>query len=274
MKETSKIKLESYIWKNKKDLNSAEQVSIKMINLSEDILNEKYTHCKTMLLNTSKEHPGRYVVLEEISKQINDCGAELLIRWFEAIDCNPKYTRFTLLTEIRNSLFKNQDTFADQEVRMQNLYSGLPPQLNGITIASVLKGCKDTLGKFNRKHITKTFIIKQGLWFTAQETKEFTEISQAKTMSEKLTVVKERLGINTALEIPVNAAGLNYVQFRAMILLGVSKKYSELTTLQLETLRYKILFALEEEVLFHIKKWVTLMEQIEEVAEFKNYKLV
>ena len=32
MKETSKIKLESYIWKNKKDLNSAEQVSIKMID--------------------------------------------------------------------------------------------------------------------------------------------------------------------------------------------------------------------------------------------------
>jgi hypothetical protein len=269
----NKVKIESYIWKNKKDMYNSEQSSIRMIDMNEITLKEKYEHCKTMLMNTSREHPGRYVVLKEISQQINDCGAELLIRWFESLDCNPKYTRFTLLTEIRNALQNNKDTFADQEVKIQNIYSGLPPQLNGITISSIIKGCKDTLGKFNRKHITKTFIIKQGIWFTAQEAKEFTEISQAKTMSEKLTVVKERLGINSVLELPVNATGLNYAQFRGMILLGVSKKYSELTTLQLETLRYKVLFALEEEVFFHINKWETLMAQIEEVSEFKGFKL-
>ena len=58
-----------------------------------------------------------------------------------------------------------------------------------------------------------------------------------------------------------------------MINLKSNKKYIELTTNQLETLRDKVLFLLEENVSFHISQWETLMAQIEEVAEFKKYKL-
>ena len=273
IEEISKTQLESYIWKNKKDSISFDQVSIRMIDMAEDQLKEKYEHCKTMLLNNSKEYPGRYIVLDNISKQLNDCGVELLIRWFEKMECNPKYTRFTLLTEIRNALSTNKDTFEGSEVRAQNIYSGLPSELNNITITSLMKGCKDTLGKFNRKHITKTFIFKQGIWFTAQETKELTEISKAKTIADKLKVIKDRLGLNSVIDLQLNAEGLNYAEFRAMVLLGNNKKYSNLTTIQLETLRYKILFALEEEVLFHIQRWEKLMGEIEQVALHKQFKL-
>ena len=58
-----------------------------------------------------------------------------------------------------------------------------------------------------------------------------------------------------------------------MINLKISKKYSELTTIQLETLKNKLLFILEEQVLFHIMQWQTLMGQIEEVCEYKGFKL-
>lgn len=48
-----------------------------------------------------------------------------------------------------------------------------------------------------------------------------------------------------------------------MINLKSNKKYLELTTNQLETLRDKVLFLLEENVSFHISQWETLMAQIE-----------
>jgi hypothetical protein len=55
--------------------------------------------------------------------------------------------------------------------------------------------------------------------------------------------------------------------------LKVDKKYSELTTIQLETLKNKILFVLEESVIFQINEWKKRMAQIEEVAESKQFRL-
>ena len=50
-------------------------------------------------------------------------------------------------------------------------------------------------------------------------------------------------------------------------------KYSEMSTSQLETLRKKVLYAFEEEILYQISVWKELMRQIEEVVEYKHYKL-
>ena len=50
-----------------------------------------------------------------------------------------------------------------------------------------------------------------------------------------------------------------------------SKKYSELTTLQLETLRNRILYSLESEINFHIKQWEKRLSQIELVLQSKGY---
>ena len=50
-------------------------------------------------------------------------------------------------------------------------------------------------------------------------------------------------------------------------------KYSELTTSQLETLKDKVLYALESQILKQVNIWTNLMKQIEKVIEYKNYKL-
>ena len=50
-------------------------------------------------------------------------------------------------------------------------------------------------------------------------------------------------------------------------------KYSELTTSQLQTLRSKVIFALEARTMLQAKKWKEIMTQIEEVAKYKKYKL-
>jgi hypothetical protein len=47
-----------------------------------------------------------------------------------------------------------------------------------------------------------------------------------------------------------------------------------LTTGQLETLRKKVLYNLEDEVLFQVNIWTTLMKQIKEVADYKHYTII
>ena len=60
---------------------------------------------------------------------------------------------------------------------------------------------------------------------------------------------------------------------RAMLNIKPNKKYMDLTTSQLETLRNRILFNLEEAVKEHIAAWERRMEEIEMVATFKGFKL-
>ena len=273
-------KLNSYIWKNKKDIVNKDTIlqdEVKMMNMSEYELRTNYNHCKNMLYNNSKSDPGRYLVLKEIDQQINNCTAELAIRWFCQLSDekgNLKYSRFSLITEIKMILETLKDQYPKDKIfRIQDIYSGVPVDFNPVTIDSIIKGCKDTLGKFNRKHLTKSFIIKQGIWFTPEEIKDFKEIDKLRNIEEIIKTVKDRLGLSNSTDLKLKSSGLNYNQFRALMNLKINKKYSELTTIQLETLKNKILFNLEEQVFFHIEQWNKLMSQIEEVAEYKGIKL-
>ena len=137
-----------------------------------------------------------------------------------------------------------------------------------------MKACKDTLGKFNKQHITKAFIIKQGIWFTSEELNDFKEIDKLRTIPEIIKTIKSRFGLDMKTNLWLKSTGLNYEQFRGMMNIKINKKYSELTTNQLETLKNKILFAFEESVFFQINTWKILMSQIEEVCESKQFKLL
>ena len=88
----------------------------------------------------------------------------------------------------------------------------------------------------------------------------------------KLEVIKERLNINPSVRLTVKSSGLNFTELRAMIGLR-PKKYSELTTDQLATLRNKVLFRLENEVMFHIEQWEERIRQIELVAQARGITL-
>jgi hypothetical protein len=52
-----------------------------------------------------------------------------------------------------------------------------------------------------------------------------------------------------------------------------SKKYSEMSTIQLKTLRNRILFSLENDVRFHIQQWESRERQIKMVLESKGCKI-
>ena len=137
----------------------------------------------------------------------------------------------------------------------------------------MLDACIDRLGAFNKKHITRAFILRQGVWLTPSEAKDLTEKDENNQMIDKLLVIRDRLNIKDVERLSINSRGLNYTELRAMLSLRPNKKYADLTTVQLETLRNRILFVLEESVKNHISSWEERMSQIEQVADSYGIKL-
>jgi len=222
-----------------------------------------------MLFNKDIQNPGRYVVLETIADQKDKCGAELFLRY---VDQKNNLSRFTLLGSINEFLKNNKEAFKNYKPVVGDVFSGVPNEFTKIPLSMIIDGCLDRLGTFNKKHITRTFILKQGIWLTPSESKELAE-SEAGETRDRLEVIRERLNIKDIEKLYINSKGLNYTQMRAMLNIKPNKKYMDLTTHQLETLRYRILFSLEETVKDHISAWEKRMEEIESVAEFKGFKL-
>lgn len=263
--------INTFVWKGRKvEVNGQlVQDEKKLADCSEDELRTFYKHCDSMLYNTSKEYPGRYVLLDIIEDQRVRCNAELFLRWLEQEKSTP---RFTFLSSLRVFLDNNKGIDTKNVFISEALVGGCPVEFARLPIDIVLEGCLDKLGKFNKQHITLTFILKQGLWFTQQESKDLTEKAPSGEFREKAEVAKERLGLKSSVNLYMTPKGLSFAQLRAMVNLK-SKKYSELTTPQLETLRNRILFSLEDEVKFHIGQWETRKNQIKMVCDAKGYTL-
>lgn len=270
---SKKTDIKSFIWKGRKQEINGEivQEEIRLIDASESQLKSFYAHCRSMLYNQDKQNPGRYVLIDIIKDQTERCNCELFLRWLEQEKGKP---RFNFLSDIRTILDNNKDSITDtKNVPISAIVGGCPDEFKELPISLVMDGCLDRLGKFNKQHITLTFVLKQGLWFSPQELKDLTVKNEDGTTRDRVEVVKERLGLKPSINIYITPKGLSYTQLRAMVLLK-SKKYSELTTDQLKTLRNVILFALSDEARFHISQWESRMEQIEMVASEKGYDLV
>ena len=269
---SKKTDINSFIWKGaKKEVNGElVQEEIKLMDASPEQLEKFYRHCKSMLYNTDKQNPGRYVLIDIIRDQIARCNCELFLRWLEQDKGKP---RFNFLSDIRTILDNNKDVITDTKViPISEIVGGCPDEYKNLSISLVLDGLLDRLGRFNRDHITLTFILKQGLWFTQSELKDLTERNEDGSIRDRAEVVRERLGLKSKVDIRITPKGLNYTQLRAMIMLR-SKKYSELTTDQLKTLRNVILFSLIEEARFHADQWEERIAQIEIIAKLKGISL-
>ena len=271
---SKKADIKSFVWKGeKKEVNGVlTQEEIRLIDADENQLKKFYNHCMSMLYNEDKQNPGRYLLLNIIKDQIERCNCELFLRWLEQEKGKP---RFTFLSDIRTILDNNKDSIPDtKSVPISAIVGGCPDEFKDIPISLVIEACIDRLGYFNKQHITLSFIVKQGLWFTQQELKDLTERNEDGTIKDRIEVVKERLGLKLKpnINLYITPKGLTFGQLKAMLLLR-SKKYSELTTDQLKTLRNVILFALSDEVRFHINQWESRITQLKEVAEFKGITL-
>ena len=271
--EDKSTDINSFIWKGTKKLDENgkyKQSEKKLIDMTVQELNACYDHCKTMLFNKDVKNPGRYLVLEIIAEQKDRCGAELFLRYVEQ---EKDISRFTLMNMLNSFLSNNKENLKGVKPIISHMFSGIPDEFDQVPLSLLMDGCLDRLGAFNKKHVTRTFILKQGIWLTPAESKDLIEHDADGRPVDRLTIIKDRLSIKDIETLYINSKGLNFTQMRAMLNLKPNKKYMDLTTVQLETLRYRILFNLEETVKKHIADWEHRMEEIERVAEFKGFKL-
>ena len=265
--------INSFVWKGKKVKvgDSFVQEEIQLVNASNAQLQSFYNYCNTMLYNSSKEYPGRHLVLAAIDDQFNRCDAELCLRKLESRE-EYKVPRYKLNKEIQEILKQNPD--ANTKDLVFGDISNVEEEFADIPLNLIIEGCIDQLGIFDRKYLKLSFILKHGVWLTQQEINDLTLTegdlaSQGKTI---ISVIKERLNIHNNIELKINTKGLSFTQLRAMLQLK-NKKYSELTTDQLKTLRNRILFNLKHEVSIHIAQWENRKKQLELVAKERGLTL-
>lgn len=275
--ESKKNDITSLIWKGRKvEVNGQfVQDEKRLVDCSEEELLSFYNHCNSMLYNKSEKDPGRYVLLGIIKDQRNRCNAELFLRWLEDRD-GINLPRFSFREALVGFFDQNKgnpdinpDTFPINGVINSDQ---CPAEFANIPCTPILEGCMDRLGRFNKQHLTLSFILKQGLWFTPQEAKDFNEKDENGNLRDRIEIVRERLKLPATVQVRTNPKGLSYAQLHAMIHLK-SKKYSDLTTDQLKTLRDRILFALEDDVRKHIDQWEQRKDDIVKVMLYKGYTL-
>lgn len=267
----------SFVWKLARKADGTQE-EVRLLDASEEQLNSFYKHCKSMLYSEDKLNPGRYVLLKIIEEQRRKCNVEIFLRKLESgsiCSDNRPYPRHLYIQDIRSFMNSHKEEFPSNELKdisIASISGGLPREFGRISIDEVLNGCLDQLGYFDNKHITFSFILNIGVYLTPTEMKEFDEKDKDGNTRSKLEVIKERLGIKPNVRLTVKPTGLNFSELRAMINLK-SKKYSDLTTDQLVVLRNKVLFRLENEVMFHIEQWEDRMRQIELAAKERGIVL-
>lgn len=267
----------TFVWKFAKRSDGS-QPEIKLVEASDEQLQQFYAHCYSMLHSTDKTNPGRYVLLDVIKEQREKCNIELFMRKVESGIFSPDgkgFPKFMYWQEILNFKRNNAEYFAKNDFDSSNIglfVEKLPREFEGITFGEIMKSCLDTLGMFNSKHITFSFILNMGIYLTSEEMKEFTAKDVEGNKRSKLELIKERLNIKNSVKLIVKPGGLNFSEFRAMVNLR-TKKYSELTTEQLTVLRNKVLFRLENEVMYHISQWERKIDELNIVAKSRGITL-
>lgn len=268
--------IKSFVWKLARKADGTQE-ELHLVDATPEQLNQFYKHCLSMLHSTDKLNPGRYVLLDIISEQRKKCNVELFLRKLESgeICAGKPYPRHLYLQDLRAYMNAHKADFPSKELKNISIAActgGLPREFERLSIEEVLDACLDGLGFFNNKHITFSFILNLGVYLTPDEMKEFDVKDKDGNTRSKLEVIKERLNIKNTVRLTVKPTGLNFSELRAMVNLK-PKKYSDLTTDQLMVLRNKVLFRLENEVMFHIDQWEERIRQLKLVAENRGIAL-
>lgn len=270
--------IKTYTWKFPRKANG-EQEEIKLVEATPEQLNQFYNHCLSMLYSTDEKYPGRYTLLDIISEQRRKCNTELFLRKLESgeicADGKP-YPRYLYYQDIYSYMKAHKEDFPKDQLKEISVaaFSGrLPREFERVSIADTMDACLDKLGSFDNTRVSFSFLLSLGVYLTPNEMKELEEKDTNGKTRSKLEVLKEHLNIKNTVRLSVKPGGLNGKELRAMINLK-PKKYTDLTTDQLITLRNKVLFRLEQDIQFHASQWEERLKQIEKVAESKKVQLV
>ena len=132
-----------YIWKGKKIQigNDFAQEEFNLLEASKEQLEGCLKHCDTMLNNTDKYQPGRYVLCDLIKEQIVKCNVAIYIK--EKSKTEPVMSIVNALRGV------------NPECKLSD-FMEVDEQYKDLKVSDVIDGALDKLGLFIRKHITLT----------------------------------------------------------------------------------------------------------------------
>lgn len=278
--ESKKNNVNNWVWKGSKERKDGKivQEEFSMMKAPVEVLQRAYAHCNDMLYNEKdRDNPGRYPLLKIIEDRRNRCNAELFMRYLQSPDDGGQpYPIHLFLQDLKTALNKPENlavlprsAWATTPI---SAISQVPSDFRKLSIELVMDACLDNLGVFRKKPITLNFLTKMGLWFTKDEIKDYlTQVDEEGNPKDRLQCVKDNLDLKPDVKLYTNNNGLSYLEFRAMYQLH-NMKYSEMTIMQLKTLRNKVLFKLEDDVRYHASMWEEKKQQIEKVCELRGLR--
>lgn len=263
MKDYEEMK--NYLWKNQNGSTK------KLVEMPYEDLQRAYNHTTDMLWNTVPSSIGKTKVKLNIKKAVIACNAELLLRYLlKEMPIDAFKTNWDIINYIKAR--KEADNLKNTD-SVSTLFTGLSNVYSNVTIDDLMDACFDKLECINRKMISDKFILSQGIWLTKEEKEELTEIDEETNERRSfMDVIKERLFLNNV-RLRVDPKGFSYAEFRALIKMAPMTKISSLPSKTLEILRDKVLLLLDAETDKQIARWTNLMQQIEEVADYKHFML-
>lgn len=242
---------------------------IRLMDMNQQELQRVYIHTTDMLYNKNRFQPGRLEVKKNLKLLINDCNAEMFLRYIlHECDIDILKTGLQVADFIRNG--KSSNNLSDDDP-VTSIFGSVPHDYQTVTLGQLMKACFDKLGVINRKMISDNFILSQGIWLTEEEKQELTEYSNGK-IRPWLDVIKERLFLDNV-RLRVNTNGFTYGELKCLLRLDPISKISNLPSSTLKLMRDKVLVLLDADTDYHIEKWKTLKRNIERVCEYKGIVL-
>ena len=163
---------------------------VRLMDMNQQELQRAYIHTTDMLYNKNRFQPGRLEVKKNLKLLINDCNAEMFLRYIlHECDIDILKTGLQVADFIRNG--KSSNNLSDDDP-VTSIFGSVPHDYQTVTLGQLMKACFDKLGVINRKMISDNFILSQGIWLTEEEKQELTEYSNGK-IRPWLDVIKERL---------------------------------------------------------------------------------
>lgn len=260
--------IKNYSWKGPKirlEDGTVEQLSIKLIDATEDQLNDFYKHCNTMLYNTDPKCLGRVPLLKSMQEVRDKCGVELFYRDSEI----KKSTRFTIVNALNFAIANNELSTIQVDYLILGDLLTTQKEFNDLPVNLVINGGLDKLGRFDASHMTFNFLLRQGIWLATGEKKDCITLAK----EDKIAKIKATLKLKPTDNLELNpVTGLSIAEMKIALDIR-DKKYSEIPTDQLRLIREKLTFALEDDITVHISQWQNRKDQILEVATLKGYVL-
>lgn len=269
-------KLTAAITNKANDINSWSWISkngtaVRFLDMSQEELQRCYNHTTDMLYRKTNYKFGKLEVRKNIKKMYDACNSELLHRYIQHELTVDVFKTNKDILDFINRFKETNGVKNDDNITI--MFSGLPKEFETLTIGDLLKACLDICEPINRRLISNKFIMSLGIWLTEDEKRDLTEFDSNGKLRPWLQVMKERMFVDGGY-FRVCPTGLSYSELRSLLNLEQRAKVSGIPSNTLRLIRDKILLLLDNDLEYHIKKWNTIKEQIEKVAEYKGYKLV